>query len=152
MKEITHFPLYDENFVPNDNTLFHEFVIQLAYCHGHQQNPAQLLLAAVDVFKENGKKMDSFVNTITSEEYGSTLSEVAQKLSAEKASDVVHLINEKSKEFAEYVTMDLSPYIELEPGEEELTKEEISARVLTAMVVNTEYSLGRLSRVRSPKQ
>lgn len=143
---------FDPNYQITATSRFHDVVLQLAYNLGFErQEAAESLHKNLEhVLNTVGGKKDSFSATVKADTYGVTLSDVGQGLAADQCHRVAATIVAAAKEFAEYAPMDLTPYVELEPGEEKMSKEEITAKVMFAMVTGTEYNLGKLSREKVP--
>lgn len=141
-------PSYNPAYQVTSTSLFHDVVLQLAYNQGFEKFSTvdALTKQLENVLQHVGGKKDSFSATVKPDTYGVTLEEVGQGLAADKAPAVAATIVAAAKEFAEYATMDLTPFVELEPGEEHFTKEDITAKVMFAMVTDGEYNLGKFSR------
>lgn len=141
-------PYYNPSYKITEESLFHDVVLQLAYNQGHDQTQrvTQLTQQLQDVLTEVGGKRDAMRANVEPDTYGITLLEVGKTVASSQAAHVTSTIVNAAQEFAEFVTMDLEPYIEREPGEENLTSEDITAKVMFAMVTGAEYNLGRFSR------
>lgn len=144
-------PYYNPSYKITEESLFHDVVLQLAYNQGHNHPTVvnQLTQQLQEVLTEVGGKRDAMRANVEPETYGITLLEVGKNVASSQASHVATTIVNAAQEFAEYVTMDLEPYIEREPGEEHLTAEDITAKVMFAMVTGAEYNLGKFSRDKS---
>lgn len=139
---------YDPSYKISEESLFHDVVLQLAYNLGHDQKEIvnRLTQQLQEVLTEVGGKRDAMRANVEPETYGITVLEVGKSIASSQAAHVAATIVNAAQEFAEFVTMDLEPYIEREPGEENLTSEDITAKVMFAMVTGAEYNLGRFSR------
>lgn len=141
-------PRYNPAYQVTSESLFHDVVLQLAYNQGFEKfSTVESLHKNLEhVLHTVGGKKDSFSATVKPDTYGVTLSDIGQGLAADQCHRVAATIVAAAKEFAEYATMDLTPFVELEPGEEHMTKEDITAKVMFAMVTDSEYNLGKFSR------
>lgn len=144
-------PHYNPSYTVTQDSLFHDVVLHLAYNQGYEKNDTVKKLSEQlqAVLEEVGAKRDALRANVEPQTYGITLLEVGEHVASVQAAHVTATIVNAAQEFAEFVTMDLTPHVELEPGEEHFTSEEITAKVMFAMVIGSEYNLGKLGRDKS---
>lgn len=145
-------PSADPSFAVEADGNFHDMVLQLAYRLGANDTMGveRLKKQVEQVYADCGGSSTALRATVEENAYGITNRQVAEELDATQAKQTVELIAAYAKEFAEYATMDLRPYVELEEGEEDLTSQQITERVMFAMVCASQYPLGSLARPSKP--